>query len=193
MMKQWFIVRECHVRLVDERTERTGMEFRRNARIGAPLSVVWALVDDIPTVASCIPGVHDLHMQGDREFDCVVSQRVGSVKSNFDLHAAIDDLDPHKRLTLSCEGKDRTLGSTVKARLQFGLADQGRGDRGRHPGRLPGDRPNRHLRAPDHLGQGRAGGDGGPSQRGRAARRAAHRIRLSPSDTEATGPTGGAR
>jgi carbon monoxide dehydrogenase subunit G len=125
MMKQWFIVRECHVRLVDERTERTGMEFRRSARIGAPLSVVWALVDDIPTVASCIPGVHDLHMQGDREFDCVVSQRVGSVKSNFDLHATIDDLDPHKRLTLSCEGKDRTLGSTVKARLQFGLANRG--------------------------------------------------------------------
>jgi carbon monoxide dehydrogenase subunit G len=124
MMKQRFMLRESHVRLVNWRTERTGMEFRRNARIHAPLSTVWALVDDIPAVASCIPGVHDLHMRGDREFDCVVSQRVGSVKSNFELHAAIDDLDPHKRLTLSCEGKDRTLGSTVRANLQFGLADQ---------------------------------------------------------------------
>jgi carbon monoxide dehydrogenase subunit G len=31
------------------------MEFRRNARINAPLADTWALVDDIPTVASCIP------------------------------------------------------------------------------------------------------------------------------------------
>src|SRR6266545_2542371 len=66
------------------------MEFKRNARIQAPLSDVWALVDDVPTVAGCIPGVHDLDMRGEREFDCVVSQRVGSVKSNFALHIVAD-------------------------------------------------------------------------------------------------------
>src|SRR6266487_3255505 len=80
------------------------MEFKRNARIRAPLSDVWALVDDIPTVAGCIPGVHDLDMRGEREFDCVVSQRVGSVKSNFALHTVVGDLEPRKRLTLESQG-----------------------------------------------------------------------------------------
>src|SRR6266498_2301699 len=51
-----------------------------------------------------------------------------------------------------------------------------RRDRGRHRGRLPGDRPHRHLRAPDHLGQGRAGRHGGHPQRGQAARRAARHL-----------------
>jgi carbon monoxide dehydrogenase subunit G len=101
------------------------MEFKRNARIQAPLSDVWALVDDIPTVAGCIPGVHDLDMKGEREFDCIVSQRVGSVKSNFSLHTVVGDIQPLQRLTLESHGQDRALGSSVKANLQFGLAGRG--------------------------------------------------------------------
>jgi carbon monoxide dehydrogenase subunit G len=101
------------------------MEFRRTARLSAPLEQVWALVDDIPTVAGCIPGVHDLEMRGEREFDCVVSQRVGSVKSNFTLHTVVGDVEPRKRLTLESQGQDRALGSNVKANLQFGLDDKG--------------------------------------------------------------------
>jgi carbon monoxide dehydrogenase subunit G len=101
------------------------MEFRRTARITAPLDDVWALVDDIPTVAGCIPGVHHLEMRGELEFDCVVSQRVGSVKSNFTLHTVVGDIEPRKRLTLESQGQDRALGSNVKANLQFGLDDKG--------------------------------------------------------------------
>jgi carbon monoxide dehydrogenase subunit G len=100
------------------------MEFKRNARIQAPLSDVWALVDDIPSVAGCIPGVHDLDMRGEREFDCIVSQRVGSVKSNFALHTVVGDIEPRSRLTLQSQGQDRALGSSVKANLQFGLSEK---------------------------------------------------------------------
>ncbi|HZC98674.1 MAG TPA: SRPBCC domain-containing protein [Actinomycetes bacterium] len=101
------------------------MEFKRNARIQAPLSDVWALVDDIPAVAGCIPGVHDLQMRGAREFDCVVSQRVGSVKSNFALRTVVGGVEPRERLSLESRGQDRALGSSVKANLQFSLADRG--------------------------------------------------------------------
>lgn len=101
------------------------MEFKRNASINAPLSDVWALVDDIPTVATCIPGVHDLEMRGEREFDCIVSQRVGSVKSNFALHTVVSDVEPRSRLSLESQGQDRALGSSVKANLRFGLSDKG--------------------------------------------------------------------
>jgi carbon monoxide dehydrogenase subunit G len=101
------------------------MEFQRNALLDAPLSDVWALVDDIPAVAGCIPGVHDLDMRGEREFDCIVSQRVGSVKSSFSLRTVVGDIEPRKRLALESRGQDRALGSSVKANLQFGLADRG--------------------------------------------------------------------
>jgi carbon monoxide dehydrogenase subunit G len=101
------------------------MEFRRNAQINAPLDQVWALTEDIPAVAGCIPGVADLDLKGPQEFDCVISQRVGSVKSKFNLHTVISDLDARKSLTLVSTGQDRSLGSNVKANLKFDLADNG--------------------------------------------------------------------
>jgi len=103
------------------------MEFRRTARINAPLADVWALTDDLPAVAACIPGLHDLDMTGQRSFDCVVSQRVGSVKSNFKLRAVMADTEPLKRATIECAGRDPALGSNVKANLRFELAESGDG------------------------------------------------------------------
>jgi len=101
------------------------MEFRRNARIDAPVSDVWALVDDIPTAASCIPGVTEVQMRGEREFDCVVTQRVGSVKSSFGIRAEMTDLVPNEQVTIVCEGKDKLLGSNVRANVRFQLGDEG--------------------------------------------------------------------
>jgi uncharacterized protein len=101
------------------------MEFRRNARINAPLSDVWALVDDIPTVAGCIPGVTGVEMKSGTEFTCVVNQRLGSVKSSFNIAAEMTDVVDRQKLTITCQGEDRGLRSSVRANLQFGLADEG--------------------------------------------------------------------
>jgi carbon monoxide dehydrogenase subunit G len=101
------------------------MEFRRSARIDAPVADVWALVDDIPTAASCIPGVTDVHMRGEREFDCLVTQRVGSVKSSFGIRAQMTDLVPNEKVTIICEGRDKVLGSNVRATVRFTLSDEG--------------------------------------------------------------------
>jgi carbon monoxide dehydrogenase subunit G len=101
------------------------MEFRRNARIDAPLSDVWALVDDIPTVAACIPGVTGVEMRSAREFTCVVNQRLGSVKSSFRIGAELTDVVPRQQVAIVCQGEDRGLRSTVRADLRFGLADEG--------------------------------------------------------------------
>jgi carbon monoxide dehydrogenase subunit G len=101
------------------------MEFRRNARIDAPVSDVWALVDDIPTAASCIPGVTEVQMRGEREFDCRVTQRVGSVKSSFGIRAEMTDLVPNEQVTIVCEGKDKMLGSNVRATVRFRLGEEG--------------------------------------------------------------------
>jgi uncharacterized protein len=101
------------------------MEFRRNARINAPVADVWALVDDIPTAAGCIPGVTDVHMRGEREFDCVVTQRVGSVKSSFGIRAQMTDIVPREKVTIVCEGRDKVLGSNVRATVRFALGDEG--------------------------------------------------------------------
>jgi carbon monoxide dehydrogenase subunit G len=101
------------------------MEFRRNARINAPLSDVWALIDDIPTVAACIPGVTGVEMRSGTEFDCVVNQRLGSVKSSFRIAAELTDVVPRQQIGIVCQGEDKGLRSTVRANLRFGLAEDG--------------------------------------------------------------------
>jgi uncharacterized protein len=101
------------------------MEFRRNARINAPLDEVWALMDDIPTVAGCIPGVTGVEMKSDTEFSCVVNQRLGSVKSSFNIAGEMTDVVERQKVTINCQGEDRGLRSSVRANLRFGLTDEG--------------------------------------------------------------------
>src|SRR5919198_926454 len=93
------------------------MEFRRTARINAPLADVWALTDDLPAVAACIPGLHDLDMTGQRSFDCVVSQRVGSVKANlrFELAESGDGTDVDIAADFQVTGRIATFGHRIIA------------------------------------------------------------------------------
>jgi uncharacterized protein len=101
------------------------MEFYRTVRINAPLTEVWALVDEIPAVANCIPGLHDLQMRGEHEFDCVMTQRVGSVKASFRLHTVVEDIDTRRSVTAVSNGRDDSLGSTVRAVQRFAFAPTG--------------------------------------------------------------------
>jgi carbon monoxide dehydrogenase subunit G len=101
------------------------VEFRRTVSILAPIDSVWALVEDIPAVASCIPGLHDLDQKGPDTFDCVLSQRVGSVKANFTLTTKMSELVPKKSVTAITEGRDSSLQSNVKAVQTFLLSPRG--------------------------------------------------------------------
>lgn len=103
------------------------MEFDRTVEIDAPIDAVWALVADIPLVASCIPGVTGVEMTGDDRFACKLVQRVGSAKANFTLASVLEVDEPARRVVVDSDGRDRALGSTVSARqvMQFSTTDHG--------------------------------------------------------------------
>ena len=101
------------------------MEFSRTVEIDAPFDVVWALVNDVPSVASCIPGVSNVEMSGPTAFTCKLTQRVGSAKANFDLSSTLEVDEESKQVVAQSDGKDRALGSTVSARQSFSLTDTG--------------------------------------------------------------------
>jgi carbon monoxide dehydrogenase subunit G len=103
------------------------MEFSRTVEIDAPFDVVWALVNDVPSVATCIPGVSGVEMSGPTAFTCKLVQRVGSAKANFDLSSTLEVNEETKEVVAQSDGKDRALGSTVSARQTFSLSDTGTG------------------------------------------------------------------
>lgn len=101
------------------------MEFSRTVEIDAPFEKVWALVNDVPSVATCIPGVSNVEMSGPTAFTCKLVQRVGSAKANFDLTSSLDVDEAASEVVAQSDGRDRALGSTVNARQVFRLKDLG--------------------------------------------------------------------
>jgi carbon monoxide dehydrogenase subunit G len=99
------------------------MEFTRSVEIDAPMAEVWALVNDVPSVAMCIPGVSDVVMQGDAAFACKLMQRVGSAKANFELQSTLEVDEGSRVVVAKSEGRDRALGSSVSALQTFSLAE----------------------------------------------------------------------
>lgn len=103
------------------------MEFSRSVEVKAPVDDVWALVNDIPSVAQCIPGVSDVVMESDSSFTCKLVQRVGSAKANFDLTSKLQVDEGTRTVLAQSDGKDRALGSSVSAKQTFAIADAGDG------------------------------------------------------------------
>jgi carbon monoxide dehydrogenase subunit G len=101
------------------------MEFSRTVEIDAPFAEVWALVNDVPSVALCIPGVSDVVMTDPTAFTCKLVQRVGSAKANFQLASTLTVDEPAHSVMAKSDGRDRALGSTVSASQSFALSDTG--------------------------------------------------------------------
>ncbi len=98
------------------------MKFEKTVQINATPDEVWALVGDVEAVANCIPGLHDYVSTGPNEFDAIVTQQVGPVRSSFKLSTSLTDLDPGRSLTAVSKGRDSDLDSSVKAEQRFDLS-----------------------------------------------------------------------
>ena len=98
------------------------MKFEKTVEITATPEEVWALVGDVEAVANCIPGLHDYVATGLNEFDAVVTQQVGPVKSSFKLSTRLTNLDPGRSLTAISKGRDSDLDSSVQAEQRFDLS-----------------------------------------------------------------------
>jgi carbon monoxide dehydrogenase subunit G len=101
------------------------MEFSRSLELDAPFGEVWSLVNDVPLVAACIPGVKQVEMVGPREFTCTLTQHVGSAKANFALRSTLEVDEDARVVTALSDGRDRALGSSVKAKQRFALEAAG--------------------------------------------------------------------
>jgi hypothetical protein len=95
------------------------MQFQRTVRLDSPLDEVWALTDELETVAGCIPGVSGFEMVDDRSFRCRLVQKVGAVTADFRLHSELRDVHERESLTVASQGKDDKLHSTVRATQTF--------------------------------------------------------------------------
>lgn len=98
------------------------MKFEKKVRVNATPSRVWQLVDDIESIAGCIPGMGSYSSKGPLEFDALLTQKVGPVTARFQLNTTLSDLETEKSVTATSEGRDPDLDSWVKAVQRFELS-----------------------------------------------------------------------
>jgi carbon monoxide dehydrogenase subunit G len=104
------------------------MEFSREISVAVPPEKVWAFLWDLDRMARCIPGCREAReIEPHKRYEALVSERVGPFKVQFPLDIDIVEAQAPARLRAVATGRDNSVGSSVKVRLDLDIV----GDAGR--------------------------------------------------------------
>lgn len=89
-------------------------EFSRRLLVAAAPPRVWDVLLDVPTVASWISIVGDVHEDAPLErYGATLEDRLGPFKLRADLHIEVVDHQPGVSLTARAAGEDRQVASRI--------------------------------------------------------------------------------
>ena len=92
------------------------MRIENTVEVDAPLDRVWALVNDIPRVAPCMPGAALTGVLDDKSYEGTVAVKLGPLRMSYKGKVTVDEVDEaahSARLTAS--GRDTKGAGTAKA------------------------------------------------------------------------------
>jgi carbon monoxide dehydrogenase subunit G len=89
----------------------------------APREKVWAALNDVEVLKSCIPGCETLDKLSDTEFMAVATNKIGPVKARFKGKVRLTDLDPPNGYKISGEG-DGGIAGFAKGGATVSLSDK---------------------------------------------------------------------
>jgi uncharacterized protein len=98
------------------------MRIENTVEVDAPLDRVWALVNDIPRVAPCMPGAALTGALDDKTYEGTVAVKLGPLRMSYKGKVTVDEIDDaahSARLTAS--GKDTKGAGTAKASVETRL------------------------------------------------------------------------
>lgn len=95
--------------------------------VAAPLDRVWAMLEDIPRIAVCVPGVESVDQTAPDTYRGVLKVKVGPIGAAFDGQVRITERTPMERLTAEVEGQDKSSASLVKATFAGTLVESDSG------------------------------------------------------------------
>jgi uncharacterized protein len=86
------------------------MDMTGEYRIAATREKVWAALNDPDVLRASIPGCQSLDKVSDNEFAARVVAKVGPVKSTFNGHVTLSNINAPESYTISGEGKGGAAG-----------------------------------------------------------------------------------
>jgi len=103
--------------------------FEQSFTVDHPVDVVWAFFDDLPAVASCLPGAALTSDPTDGHVEGMMKVKVGPISAEFHGFADITRDNASRSGTIDGMGKDKRNNSATRGRIAYAVgqgADPGR-------------------------------------------------------------------
>jgi uncharacterized protein len=98
------------------------MRIEQTVEVDAPLDRVWALVNDVPRVAPCMPGAALTKVVDERTYEGTVRVKLGPISMSYKGTVVLEEVDEATHSArLSASGKDVRGGGTARAKVDTGL------------------------------------------------------------------------
>ncbi|TCR60796.1 SRPBCC family protein [Bosea sp. BK604] len=101
------------------------MKIAQEFTVARPLSVVWSFFQDIPTVASCLPGAEYLGPRGEGKHAGKVSSKIGPFQASFEGEAEVVYDEAAKSVHVDGKGVDKKGASRGKMVMDCRLLPEG--------------------------------------------------------------------
>lgn len=107
-----------------------GMLIKNDFEVAQPVDKVWTFLEDIPSVAACLPGTQLTNDLGNDNYAGKVVIRIGPVKLEFDGKAKIVERnDANKRIVVDASGADQKGRANAAMTLSATVIPTARGSR----------------------------------------------------------------
>jgi uncharacterized protein len=95
------------------------MKIENTIEVDAPLDRVWALVNDIPRVAPCMPGAALTGVLDDQTYEGTVAVKLGPLRMSYKGKVTVEDVDEaNHSARLAASGRDTKGAGTAKASVE---------------------------------------------------------------------------
>ena len=102
------------------------MRIENVVEVDAPVDRVWALVNDIPRVAPCMPGAALTGVVDDQTYEGTVAVKLGPLRMSYKGRVVVEEVDEAGHSArLAASGKDTKGAGTARATVQTRLEPVG--------------------------------------------------------------------
>jgi len=94
------------------------VKIEQTVEVDAPLDRVWALVNDVPRVAPCMPGAELTKVVDERTYQGTIRVKLGPINMSYKGTAVLEEVDEAGRSAhIAANGKDVRGGGTARAKV----------------------------------------------------------------------------
>ncbi|MFL6187550.1 MAG: SRPBCC domain-containing protein [Actinomycetes bacterium] len=102
------------------------MRIENTVEVDAPLDRVWALVNDIPRVAPCMPGAALTGVLDDKTYEGTVAVKLGPLRMSYKGKVVVEEVDEaNHSARLAASGRDTKGAGTARASVTTRLEPAG--------------------------------------------------------------------